>query len=47
MTANFDTAGMFAALAILSVIGVSQYVVLAMLRRKLSFWTDLSELTVV
>lgn len=47
MTANFDTAGMFAALAILSVIGVSQYVVLALLRRRLLFWTDVSERAVV
>lgn len=47
MTANFDTAGMFAALAILSVIGVSQYAILALLRRRLLFWTDASERTVV
>lgn len=47
MTANFDTAGMFAALAILSVIGVSQYVVLALLRRRLLFWTDVAERSAV
>lgn len=47
MTANFDTAGMFAALAILSAIGVSQYVVLALLRRRLLFWTDVTERSAV
>jgi NitT/TauT family transport system permease protein len=47
MTGNFDTAGMFAALAILSVIGVVQYVILAVLRRRLLFWTDVTERSVV
>ena len=47
MTANFDTAGMFAALGILSVIGVVQYFLLALLRRRLLFWSDVSERTVV
>ncbi len=47
MTGNFDTAGMFAALVILAVIGVSQYVILALLRRRLLFWTDVTERSVV
>jgi ABC-type nitrate/sulfonate/bicarbonate transport system permease component len=38
---------MFAALAILSVIGVVQYVTLAVLRRRLLFWTDVTERSVV
>ncbi len=47
MTGNFDTAGMFAALIILSVIGVFQYGILALLRRKLLFWSDVAERSVV
>ena len=40
-------AGLGAVLAILSIIGAVQYVILAVLRRRRLFWTDVTERSVV